>query len=73
VQVRHFEKADGGNSNRVAGFGAVEQLARLPSDAPFLRFYAPDPNVRVEQEHSSVAMDVVVAVDGIERPVVFQH
>ena len=53
--------------------GPCEQLARPASHAADISLDAPDPDMRVEQQHSSGAVDVVLAVDRIEGAFVLQN
>ena len=69
VQRRNLEDGGRRDADRLPGLGAGEQLPRTPADPPAIAFDAPEPDVRVQKDHESAAVDLVLAVNRIERPV----
>lgn len=49
---------------------AGQQAARAAADPPRVTLCGPHPYVRVEQQHALLAVEVVVALNGVERPLV---
>ncbi len=73
VEGDHLEDRCRRDADRLVRLTAHEQVARASTNASRISFDGPDPRVRVEQEHASVAVDVVAAFDRIEGPLVLQH